>query len=261
MAEPAVDYLSQQKDVIENYKRNPYILAKDLLGFKDLTPNFHYRYVCKKIMAPREKLIRLWLIPRGFFKTTILTITDCVRLQLNNPGIRILIVSGVLANAVSMVKLIGHQYLSNKRFRTLFPRWCPVKPHAPETTWKGDEIHIPNRGGKPVMEGTFEAFGPESTLTSRHFDYIKFDDLVTRENSTTRGQINKVKDFYKAVFPLRDNPQTPIDVIGTTWDDYDLYMDMQQDEEVEVIKVSAIIDGKSTFPERYPYEELMKIKY
>uniref|UniRef100_A0A6M3L0U0 Putative terminase n=1 Tax=viral metagenome TaxID=1070528 RepID=A0A6M3L0U0_9ZZZZ len=255
-----VAFKNEAENVIENYKSNPYFLAKDLLGFADLTPSFHYKYICKKLMEPRKQLIRLWLLPRGFFKTTILTITDCIRLQLNTPNIRILIVSGVLANAVSMVNLIGYQYISNKRFRTLFPKWCPIKPHAPETTWKGTEIHVPNREGRPVMEGTFEAFGPESTLTSRHYDYIKMDDLVTRENSTTKEQMDKIKDFYRALFPLRDNPQTPIDVIGTRWDDYDVYGDMEGDPEVEVIKVPATINGKPTFPERYPLHELQKIK-
>jgi len=261
MQNTAIDYSAgREEEVIENYKYNAYFLAKDLLGFKDLTPTFHYKYICKKLGEPRQKLIRLWLIPRGFFKTTILTVTHSIQLQLNKPNIRILIVSGVLANSVSMVSLIGHQYLTNKRFRILFPEWCPAKPQAPETTWKGNEIHLPNRGGRPVMEGTFEAFGPDSTLTSRHYDYIKMDDLVTRENSTTKDQMDKIKDFYKAIFPLRDNPQTPIDVIGTRWDDYDLYGDLERDPDVEVIKVPAIMNKKATFPERYSLQDLNKIK-
>ena len=250
----------KEKDVIQNYKENTYYLAKDLLGYKDLTPTFHYKYICKKLQEPREKKIRLWLIPRGFFKTTILTISHSVQLQLNNPSIRILIVSGVLANSVSMVQTIGNVYLTNIRFRTLFPKYCPEKPKAPDTIWRGNEIHIPNRGGRPVMEGTFEAFGPESTITARHFDYIKIDDLVTRENSMTRDQMDKIKNFYKAIFPLRDNPDTPIDIIGTRWDDYDLYGELEEDEEIEVIKVPCIINGKSTFPERYPIDELKKLK-
>ena len=249
-----------QEEILEDYKTNRYFLAKDLLGYEDLTANFHWRYICTKLQEPRKKNIRLWLIPRGFFKTTILTITDSIALQLQKPEIRILIVSGVLANSVSMVNAIGNVYLTNRRFRMFFPQWCPVKPHAPETTWKGNEIHVPNRGGRPVMEGTFEAFGPDSTLTSRHYDYIKMDDLVTRENSTTKDQMEKIKTFYKAVFPLRDNPQTPMDVIGTRWDDYDLYGDLEEDEDVEVIKVPAIINGQSSFPERYPISELEKIK-
>lgn len=258
MIEPALQI--NEENIIQNYKENPYILAKDLLEYKDLTPDFHFKYMCKKLMEPRKKNIRLWLIPRGFFKTTVLTITHSIQLQLNDPWIRILIISGVLANAASMVSAIGNVYLTNKRFRTLFSEYCPTKPHAPETTWKSTEIHIPNRGGKPVMEGTFEAFGPESTLTSRHYDYIKMDDLVTRENSTTRDQMEKVKTFYKAIFPLRDNPHTPMDIIGTRWDDFDVYGDLEDDPDVEVIKIPAVINKRSTFPERYPLQELHKIK-
>jgi predicted phage terminase large subunit-like protein len=247
------------------YKDNIYFLAKDLLGFKDLTTSFHYKHICKKLNEPRQKNIRLWLIPRGFFKTTILTVTRAVHLQMNNPSIRIAIISAVMANAKSMVVQIGNTYLTNERFRMLFPEYCPKKPLAPETKWTESEIHIPNRGGRPVMEGTFEAFGADSTLTSRHFDHLIVDDLVTRENSTTRDQMQKIKEFYKAIFPLRNDPLTPIDIVGTRWDDGDLYGDLEKDPDVEVIKFPSYTTLQSgekipLWPERYPINELMKIK-
>jgi hypothetical protein len=242
------------------YKENIFFLAKDCLGYKDITVDFHYKYLCRKLMEPRKKKIRLFLIPRGHFKTTLLTITDCIRMQINEPSIRIAIISAVLANASSMLNSIGSVYLTNQLFRQLYPQWCPRKPHSPETKWTNTEIHIPNRGGKPVMEGTFEAFGADSTLTSRHFDYIKIDDLVTRENSTTKEQMEKCKDFYRAVFPLCDSPQTPVDVIGTRWDDNDLYGDLENDPDVELIKISAETNGVPIFPQRYPIEELRSIK-
>lgn len=209
-------------------------------------------------------MIRLWLIPRGFFKTTILTITDSIALQLKKPDIRIAIISAVMANAKSMVSAVGFPYLTNPRFRQYFPEYCPKKPLAPETKWTESEIHVPNRGGRPKMEGTFEAFGADSTLTSRHFDYIKVDDLVTRENSTTRDQMDKIKEFYKAIFPLRNGPDTPIDIIGTRWDDYDLYGDLEKDPDIEVIKFPAwYVVGQEkipTWPERYPVKELESIR-
>jgi predicted phage terminase large subunit-like protein len=246
------------------YKDNIYFLAKDLLGYSDLTVAFHYKHICKKLNEPRKRNIRLWLVPRGFFKTTILTVSRAVHLQINNPSIRIAIISAVMANAKSMVVQIGNTYLTNERFRMMFSEFCPKKPLAPETKWTESEIHVPNRGGRPVMEGTFEAFGADSTLTSRHFDHLIVDDLVTRENSTTKDQMQKIKDFYKAIFPLRNDPLTPIDIIGTRWDDGDLYGELEQDPDIEVIKFPAysVIDGKKIplWPERYPIEELMKIK-
>jgi len=248
----------------KKYQENSYFLAKDLLGFKDLSVNFHYKYICKKLDEPRKKLIRLWLLPRGFFKTTIITITQAIKLQINNPSIRIAIISSVLANAEDMVTAIGIPYLHNDRFRMYFPAWCPKKPGAPETTWTKKEIHVPNRGGRPVMEGTFEAFGADSTTTSRHFDHLIIDDLVTRENTTTRDQMDKTRELWRSIFPLRDNPQTPIDLAGTRWDDYDIYGDLEKDPDIEVIKFPAYItkdnEKISMWPERYPMEELMKIK-
>lgn len=237
-----------------------YLLAKDLLGFSDLTPTFHYKYICKKQMEPRKKRIRLYLLPRGHFKTTLCTITKAIHLQINRPDIRVAIISAVVGNASSMLNAVGNVYLTNQRFRLLYSDWCPRKPQSPETKWTSTEIHVPNRGGKPVMEGTFEAFGSDSTLTSRHFDYIIVDDLVTRENSTTRDQMDKIKTFYKSIFPLADAPSTPIDIVGTRWDDYDMYGELEDDPDVELIKVSAEVDGVSAFPERYPKNELDSIK-
>ena len=250
----------QDKILREKYKSSHYLLAKDLLGFDDLTLGFHYKYICRKLDEPRKKDIRLWLIPRGFFKTTNVTITQSISLQLNTPGIRIAICSAVVANAKSMVTAIGSPYLVNKKFRLLFPEYCPQKALSPETKWTESAIEIPNRGGRPVMESTFEAFGADSTLTSRHFDHLIIDDLVTRENTTTKDQMDKAKDFYRALFPLRDNPHSPMDVVGTRWDDYDLYGDLEEDPDIELIKVPAILDGEATFPERYSLEELNKIK-
>ena len=43
----------------EKYKNNIYFLAKDLLEFKDLTKEFHYKQICKKLNEPRKKRIRL----------------------------------------------------------------------------------------------------------------------------------------------------------------------------------------------------------
>lgn len=252
------------KELRKKYKSNSYLLAKDLLGFKDLTIDFHYKNICVKMDEPRKKQIRLWLLPRGFFKTTILTITQAIKLQINNPSIRIAIISSVLANAEDMVSAIGFPYLTNEKFRMLFSEWCPKKPSAPETTWTKQEIHIPNRGGRPVMEGTFEAFGADSTTTSRHFDHLIIDDLVTRENTTTRDQMNKVREMWKSIFPLRNDPDTPIEVIGTRWDDNELYGDLEKDPDIEVIKFASYITKDnikiSTWPERYPIDELMRIK-
>ncbi|MFA5715186.1 MAG: hypothetical protein WC998_05575 [Candidatus Paceibacterota bacterium] len=248
----------------KKYQENSYFLAKDLLGFKDLSVDFHYKNICKRLDQPRNKSIRLWLIPRGFFKTTILTITHAISLQINNPSIRIAIISSVLGNAEDMVTAIGFPYLTNDRFRMYFSGYCPKKPGSPETKWTSQEIHVPNRGGRPVLEGTFEAFGADSTTTSRHFDHLIIDDLVTRENTTTRDQMDKIRELWRSIFPLRDNPKTPIDIIGTRWDDYDLYGDLEKDPDVEVIKFPAYVtinnEKIALWPERYPIDELMKIK-
>ncbi len=128
--------------------------------------------------------------------------------------------------------------------------------------------------------------GADSTVVSRHYDYMKFDDIVTPENATTVEMLQKIITFVKEAFGLCDNRMTtPIDIIGTTWDDGDLYahylkkytdaIQAEMEPTVEVIKIPATYqrkkgntigivlpfkEGESIFPERYTTEDLKAIE-
>lgn len=266
-----------------------YTLATQYLGFKDF--GTLHKYLCARICEPRQAQIRLILIPRGFFKTSLFTYTHNTALALENPNIRVLQCSGVLANAKAMVSKWGKTFTHNELFRDRFKDWCPKNPENPETKWTEAAIYLPNRTIYHA-EGTVEAFGADSTIVSRHYDYIKFDDIVTPENATTREQLAKIVRFVKECFGLCDNRmKTPIDIIGTTWDDGDLYayyfkkyLDSVKSEmweglgyssRVEVIKIPATYqkekgntigivlpfkEGDSVFPERYSTDELKNIE-
>lgn len=198
-----------------SYKITPswlYTLATQYLGFTDF--GTLHKYLCYRICEPRKSQIRVILIPRGFFKTSLFTYTHNIALALENPNIRILQCSGVLANAKIMVMKLGKYFTHNELFRDRFKDFCPKNPENPETTWTGASLYLPNRTTYHA-EGTFEAFGADSTIVSRHYDYMKFDDIVTPENCTTKEQMDKIITFVKEAFGLCDNRmQTPIDIIG-----------------------------------------------
>jgi predicted phage terminase large subunit-like protein len=217
----------------------------------------------------------MWLLPRGFFKTSLFTYTHDTALALANPNIRILQVSGVLANAKAMVSKIGKTFTHNDLFRMKFPNHCPENAENPKTKWTESVVTLPNRTIEHA-EGTFEAMGVDSTIVSRHYDYMKFDDLVTPENSTTRDQLQKIIDFFEECQALADRRGfTPVDVYGTTWDDGDLYSYLKEKSGVEVIIVPATYQKKrgktiglnlpykeneTIFPERYPTKELKQFE-
>lgn len=230
-----------------------YTLATEYLGFKDF--GLLHKYLCERICEPRRAQIRLILIPRGFFKTSLFTYTHNTALALENPNIRILQCSGVLPNAKVMVTKWGKTFTHNEVFRDRFKEYCPKNPENPETKWNEASIYLPNRTTHHA-EGTMEAFGADSTIVSRHYDYMKFDDIVTPENCTTIDQMNKIIKFVKESFGLCDNRSlTPIDIIGTTWDDGDLYahylkkyydaLKANVPSSVEVIKIPATYQKKA----------------
>jgi len=246
-----------------------YKLATEYLGFKDF--GMLHKFLCQKICEPREHYIRLWLLPRGFFKTSLFTYAHNIALVLDDPNMRILQVSGVVTNAKAMVSKLGKVFTHNELFRWKYPDFCPKNPENPETKWTEATITLPNMTANHA-EGNFEAFGADSTIVSRHYDYMKFDDLVTPENSTTREQLEKIINFFEECQALADKRgKTPVDVYGTTWDDGDLYAYLKTRVKVELINIPATYqkekkktigiglpfrEGDSIFPERYSNEEL-----
>lgn len=189
-----------------------YTLATEYLGFKDFGKL--HEFLCHRICEERKSQIRLILIPRGFFKTSLFTYAHNTALALENPNIRILQCSGVLPNAQAMVGKWGKAFTHNEVFRDRFKEFCPKNPENPETTWNKNAIYLPNRTTHHA-EGTLEAMGADSTVVSRHYDYMKFDDIVTPENCTTTEQMQKIITFVKEAFGLCDNrTSTPVDIIG-----------------------------------------------
>jgi phage terminase large subunit-like protein len=82
-------------------------------------------------------------------------------------------------------------------------------------------MNIPRTSTDP--ESTVEVQGYEGELTSRHYKIILFDDVVGKENSTSREQIQKVVNFYTQSLQLLKKPGGEILVIGTMWSYADLH--------------------------------------
>jgi len=246
-------------------------IAKSYLGYNDFGKL--HKFLAARICEPRKHQVRMILIPRGFFKTSFLTISYSVAQAIIDPNIRILMCSENYSNASAWVSTIGRLFTENENFRIKYPDYCPKNPGNPDTKWTNDCIILPNRT-KYYGEGTFEAMGLDSTIVSRHYSYMKFDDLVSDKNITNKEQLDKVIKFFEESKGLCDiRHKTPIDVVGTTWDDSDLYDYLSRKKNVEIIKVPAQYNkerttgiklpfkkGESIFPERVSTEDLTEIE-
>jgi hypothetical protein len=199
-----------------------FVMCDIVLGFNaksygsDMNRKLH-GYICGRLdkrIANRQG----WLIAREHLKTQIITIADSIRRVAVDPNPPAVIISGVRDNAVKMLGAIKAQWDSNETLQRLYPYRLPDKRrHA----WNQDVLEF---NGRTVIQKDpcLEARGAESELTSAHWKWAKFDDLVGRENSATDEQLAKTIEWWRAAQPLL-TPGCEVDIIGTRYADNDLY--------------------------------------
>ena len=96
-----------------------------------------------------------------------------------------------------------------------------------------------------------------------HFDYMKIDDLVTKDSVANDTQIQASKDYYASLRQLFDNPTIPReDVVGTIYHFNDLHCDLQKNTEFIHSFIPVAVDmsfEEITFPERFSKEGIESI--
>lgn len=164
----------------------------------------------------RKKLI---LMPRGHLKSTLITIGYTVHQIINNPNIRILILNATWQMAVDFLTEIKRHLEGNEVIQRLYPEVYEAIMNREE--WASDRITL-KRTDTNIKGPTVWATGIDSNLVGSHPDMIIFDDVQSRDNSTTREQIEKVILRYKDALDLLE-PRGQFIVIGTRWNEGDLY--------------------------------------
>ena len=273
-----IDKLAEEKRIIEALN------AKDLLtdlfefnkqvlrieegsGRVPLAP-FH-KELCEFVETWEKKRRKLILIPRGHLKSTVVTVGYTLQQIAKNPKIRVLIGNATDPLARSFLSQIKDHLAKNASFINMYGNFATAAPK-----WSAREIKIiTDEESYERKEPTVTAFGMGGSLTSQHYDLIILDDLVNRENIGTKEQIDKVITTYRDILDLLE-PTGHLIVIGTRWDDSDLYGTLMEQEKTffEIMVRSAVegvslddIDealksGKVLFPEKYSREYLRQLR-
>jgi len=155
----------------------------------------------------------LYLVSRGFLKTTILTVCKNIQLILNDPQTRILIASNKSENAEGMLAELKAG-LVHPLLLWCFPDILYADPERQAEMWTRGAITV--RRTRKTKEATVETIGISGEITSRHYTHGSFDDLVGRENYATRELREDVKQFVRSASFLFD-PGATLDTTGTTW--------------------------------------------
>lgn len=155
------------------------------------------------------------LMPRGHGKTEGAGVVFPTWLILNNPGIRVAVISKTKGLASERTEK-AVQYI--ERFAPLFGVEIAKSSEQELTTAANDH-----------KEATISPYGLESQLTGKHFDVIVYDDVADWENQRTSTQRRNVRNYfgdYVDNLPSNDSvlPNGPVQaVIGTRKHPEDIY--------------------------------------
>lgn len=208
---------------------------------------------------------RLFLMFRGSFKTTIISIAHTIQLMLINPNVRILIASHKKeGGSQEILGAIKQHFMQNTRFRNLFPEYCPRPNQMGTIEWGTTErVTLPNRSQFAIYpEETIEISGMTTDNTGRHYDVIKGDDLVTKDSVTNETMLEKTENYNSLLKFLFNQPEWGIlDYVGTPYHFADLYASLREQEGITKVIIPILDkDGNSTFPQRFTEEGINKIK-
>ena len=258
-------------------KTDLFYLGKEILGYEKMTKQTHQE-LCDYTTSvlpnppgigeiegfdPRKNLLLL-LMPRGTFKSSVVTIGFTLQMILNEPNIRILIDSETFGKSKAFLREIIDHLVNNDKYREIFKAIHGVYPWTKKSEmklWTDSEVILPCRN-VPKKEPTISCAGIDVTKNGMHYDLIICDDLHSEKNVTNKEQIQQVIDHYKLAFSLLD-PGKPLIVIGTRWDYSDLYQHILdfEAEDFNILKKSAYNDdGSLFFPEVLSEVELDKIR-
>lgn len=247
------------------YRDRFYEFNRDILQWPDLYEPLHRR-VCNFIQDNYKKKKVLVLLPRGTFKSSIITVGFSLWQIAKDPETRILISNATYPMATSFLGQIKKHIQGNETFKSVFGNL-----YVPTEKWSQDRITVSSEK-LTHKEPTIWAYGMGGNLVGSHFNMALLDDVVARENIGTKDQIEKTKNFFRDALDLIDpmvDGHKPMIIIGTTWHWDDLYawiMDKKSSllNDFAVLRLPAYEgewgSGELLFPSRLSWKTLKKLK-
>ena len=252
------------KEALKRRAKDPFYWAKEILGFSEIEENPHREWAnwwLEFMASPRQ--FQGLIIPRGHFKTSFFTISQSLKMVLDDPNQRILLVNAKLENAKTFLSIIKNFLTSNEVIHFLYGNVA-----AEADKWTETAIRLPRTNVK-IKEPTIDTIGVGADVTSQHYDFIFYDDVVNPDNVSTSDQRRKVKDWWKQSLSLLDPPQRDKNkitkglVIGNRYHFDDLYGWLLEEFPKEIpflIRSCYLEDGSPYFPNIFSAEVLKDLR-
>ena len=167
----------------------------------------------------------MYLVGKNYIPThnsTIITEALTIQEILNNPELTFCIFSFNRPIAKGFLRLIKREFETNEKLKTLFPDVLWQTPRTESPKWSENEGITVKRKGNPV-EATVEAWGlTDGQPTSRHFNRLIYDDVVTDKSVNTPEMMQKVIDGWRLSLNLV-SVEYKVRYIGTRYHANDMY--------------------------------------
>lgn len=145
---------------------------------------------CREVQEKPDGYLDLWA--RFHYKSTIITFGLTIQDILNDSNLTVGIFSHTRPIAKGFLRQIKREFESNEDLKRWFPDILYADPIKESPKWSEDDGLVLKRTSNP-KESSIEAHGlVDGQPTSKHFQLMVYDDVVTRESVTTPDMIMKV---------------------------------------------------------------------
>lgn len=182
-----------------------------ILGYDKLS-DIHKEWAKEVDTTTRRKL---YLKPRGTYKSTIYTVAYPLWKLVHNPNERILIANATSDNAEAFLREITTHLIRNDRFKEVFGKL--VNANASKVS----SVTVLNRTSFN-KEPSVSTVGVLGNLVSAHYSTIICDDLCNDKDRESESIREKKKKWFQDLMSVLD-PDGEIIVVGTRWHFNDLY--------------------------------------
>lgn len=157
------------------------------------------------------------LIPRDYYKTSLLGVAGVVNYLLNNPENTVLYMMHKTTLAAEKMDEVRAAFES-KTMKLLFPDLHVGKEHKKSARWGNNSFTIPRQGslkGAPSVTCS----GLITGSVGGHFDLIIWDDPIKGDDEDAMGQINlAISKSRKLTFLWKNRRKSEWWVFGTMWE-------------------------------------------
>lgn len=265
------EFTEEQRQFLrKRAKTDLFFLNQGILGHDRLSPRLH-GHLCSWMERNKEWRFREILLPRGHFKSTVATIGDSIQIVLPDvtgsephprsmgTDCRLLICHETDGQASNFLFAITGHFMSNPLLMGLFPE-CVPSPRKHRIN--RHELELPRSQTWP--EPTIDTMGVGGKSQGRHYNYIKFDDLIgdkARDSETVMMAAKEWFDNVQAFFSKFAVDH--FDLIGTRWAFDDLYSHIHERYEGELLKYIRGVEEpdesgvlQPIFPEEFTQKSL-----